>query len=205
MTNVLFDCDYCEGDVVLSTGPGRTYDFRTGITLEIPEDFATAICQSCGRSYLTSEEAERLERQFATSKQAAECRSLVDAIQRETGYTQRQIVLAAGVTPSHLSHVMAGDKQPSATLFGLLECLARHPEEARRRVEGKHWKYTCPPVIEWTVESLPPQPTPTVQAAPASTSERHLRLVIPTEFQSDNAPKVNAAGCVPEEASCLAG
>lgn len=204
MTNVLFDCDYCEGNVVMTTGPGRSYDFRSGITLESPEDFATAVCQSCGRSYLTSDEAEKLERQLSL-RLAPECRELVETIQNETGFNQRQIVVAAGITPSHLSHVVGGQAQPSPTLFGLLECLARHPEEVRRRVEGKHWKHTCPPVIEWTLDSLPVQSTPTVQVAPTSRNERHLRLVIPTEFQSANAPKVNAGSCVPEEASCLAG
>jgi transcription elongation factor Elf1 len=72
MTKVLFECDYCDGEVVLSTEPGRSYDYRTRITLELPEGFATATCQSCGSSYLNAEEAEKLERHFETQV-ADEC------------------------------------------------------------------------------------------------------------------------------------
>lgn len=69
---VLFDCDHCEGDVVMTVGRGRSYDFRSGIMREIPEDFATAMCQSCGRSYLTSDEAGRLERMFAAEHEVTD-------------------------------------------------------------------------------------------------------------------------------------
>ncbi len=208
MTNGLFDCDYCEGNVVKTTGPGRSYDFRTGIVLEIPEDFATATCQSCGKSYLTSEEATRLERHFET-RLAAECRNLVEIVQTHTGLSQKQVELAAGVTPTYLSHVFGGRKQPSSTLFGLLECLARHPEEARRRVEGQHWKSPCPAVMEWTVEVVPEQAIPTVHVAPANTSERpYLKLVIPAANPKDTqgkVPKVPATKCEAEEVSCQVG
>ncbi len=158
MTNVLFDCDYCEGPVTISTGPGRSHSFRSGVVLQIPEDFATAVCQSCGRVYLTSDEAAQLDRHFE-ARLAAECRELVDVIQERTGLSQKQVELAAGVTPTYLSHVTGGRKQPSGTLFGLLECLARHPEEAVRRVEAKHWSSAGPSAMSWKIEegALAPQ------------------------------------------------
>lgn len=62
--SVLFDCDHCEGNVVITTGPGRRHEFRAGITLEVPQDVPLAICQSCGRYYLTTDEAELLERHY---------------------------------------------------------------------------------------------------------------------------------------------
>lgn len=178
MTNALFDCDYCDGKVVMSTGTGRSHDFRTGIVLEIPEEFATAACQSCGRSYLTTEEAEQLDRLFET-KLAEECRTLVARIQSQTGLSQKQVELAAGVTPTYLSHVMAGRKQPSATLFGLLECLARHPTEALRRIEHMHWAAPLPQ-LDWIVENTSPTEGPVVSVSRSPESQRRLRLVCPS-------------------------
>jgi transcriptional regulator with XRE-family HTH domain len=175
MTKVLFDCDRCEGDVVLTTGPGRATEFRMGIVLEIPEAFPTATCSRCGEIYLNSSEAGQLDKLLeSTIAIANECRRLVEAIQRKTGYSQKQIEFAAGVTPTYLSHVMGGRKQPSSTLYGLLECLARHPEEAKRRVDHKHWTHVSLPVSEWAIEKAP-----TVEVA----SEKwpsYLRPVIPT-------------------------
>ena len=61
----LFDCDLCRGPVTKATGPGRTREYRAGITLEIPEDLAIPTCRKCGETYLTTAEAEALEEVLA--------------------------------------------------------------------------------------------------------------------------------------------
>jgi transcriptional regulator with XRE-family HTH domain len=123
---------------VLVAEPGRRREFRNGIMLDLPADVPIATCTGCGETYLTTEEAEHLE--AALSMQlAAQCRELVETIQKRTGFSQKQIEAICGVTPTYLSHITAGRKQASATLLRLLECFALHPEEARRHQRGETW------------------------------------------------------------------
>jgi hypothetical protein len=61
----LFDCHLCECPVVLRGGPGRLYEFRSGMFLEIPGDFPTAVCSHCGENYLTTDDVNKLEELFS--------------------------------------------------------------------------------------------------------------------------------------------
>ena len=48
MTTQLFDCDVCDGPVVMRTGSGRTREYRKGIKLPVPDGFSIATCEGCG-------------------------------------------------------------------------------------------------------------------------------------------------------------
>lgn len=143
MTDILFECDRCDGPVMLKTGPGRRREFRQGITLQVPEDFPIATCAGCGETYLTTSQAQRLD-DLLKDELAAECRELVASVRRDADLTQKEVELACGVTPTYLSHVLSGKKQPSATLLRLLEAFAIFPCEASRHVAGMPWRAVLP-------------------------------------------------------------
>lgn len=179
MTEQLFDCDRCGGRVELVAVPGRRREFRTGMMLDVPESFPIATCRQCGETYLTTEEAERLEAVLA-DQLATECQKLVATIQARTGFTQKQIEAVCGVTPTYLSHVLAGRKQPSATLLRLLECFAVHPEEARRQQDGVPWTAIMAAGMEAVIS---------VQEIEQSEPPR-LALVVPLRTPSEVSKKV---------------
>jgi transcriptional regulator with XRE-family HTH domain len=181
MIEPLFDCDLCGGPVELVAVPGRTREFRTGVVLEVPATFPIATCRDCGETYLTTEEAERLE--AALSNQlAADCQKLVATIHDRTGFTQKQVEAVCGVTPTYLSHVLAGRKQPSATLLRLLECFALHPEEARRQQRGETWMAA---MAAATLQAPSGEnATPTVSVTPLNEQSEPTRLALVLPFRA---------------------
>ena len=61
MNTLPFECDECDGTVILKNGPGRYYDSHRG-RKQIPEDFPTATCDTCGQVYLRTSDAVALDK-----------------------------------------------------------------------------------------------------------------------------------------------
>ena len=61
MTEELFDCDLCGGSVELVAMTGRSRELRAGVVFGVPESVLIATCRECGETYLTTDQAERLE------------------------------------------------------------------------------------------------------------------------------------------------
>ena len=61
MNKLPFECDECDGTVILKSGPGRYYDSHRG-RKQIPEDFPTATCDTCGQVYLRTADAIALDK-----------------------------------------------------------------------------------------------------------------------------------------------
>lgn len=134
-----FVCTQCGGSVRAKVGLGRTYEHRPGITLPIPSDFATPTCTECGETHLNDSDAERLEQRLQEAY-SMYCRALIDAARERANVTLRELERAAGVTPTYLSHVTSGRKQPSLTLVRLLQAFALHPREVHRHLDGFDWQ-----------------------------------------------------------------
>jgi len=56
-----FRCVECGAMVELKAEPGRTSEYRDGITLPIPDDFAIPTCTNCGERYFDVERGAALE------------------------------------------------------------------------------------------------------------------------------------------------
>lgn len=137
-----FACGACGERVALKTGPGRAYEIRRGVTLPVPKTFGIPTCTGCGEEYLSVERAERLTQLLEPALgrwQSAHCTEIVDRIRETHGVTLKEIERACGVTPTYLSHVLAGRKVASATLVFLLEAYALAPGEFARRLAGVPW------------------------------------------------------------------
>ncbi len=139
------ECEACEeGTVRRWAHAGRTYEYRRGLELPIPEDLALEECDRCGELYLDEAEADALReamRKPYLEWQASEARALVDRITHAIpGITQRQLERALGVTATYLSHVLKGRKEASQTLMTLLEEFALHPRDVVRKLELKPWR-----------------------------------------------------------------
>jgi transcriptional regulator with XRE-family HTH domain len=139
MTNTELVCTQCGGSVRAKAGPGRTHEFRPGITLPIPNDLLINTCEECGETYLIDSEADQLEQRLHESY-AAYCKELIEVTRERAGVTLRELERAAGVTPTYFSHITSGRKQPSLTLVRLLQAFAVHPQEIHRHLEGQDWK-----------------------------------------------------------------
>lgn len=130
-----FRCAEC-GDVVdLATGPGRRSEYRRGVILAVPEDFAIPTCVGCGEQHLTAEMGQALSELQApdfAAWQRRTCKPLVEKIQRDHDAKLADVERACGVSRTYLSHVVNGSKEASLTLIRLLEAFARHPDEFRR-------------------------------------------------------------------------
>lgn len=138
-----FVCGLCGGKVELKSGPGRTHFYRRGLALPVPESFEIPTCSACHEEYLSVERAEALNAALQPSfveLQKSHCREVVETIKAQHGATLRQIEIACGVTPTYLSHILAGRKEASDTLVYLLEAYSRHRSEFERRQAGGWWQ-----------------------------------------------------------------
>ena len=136
MSNITCDCG---GTVARRTGPGRKFEYVRGVFLDVPDDVPTVMCSQCG-SYFLGEESDDLERALKplyAARQRALCQDAVgELIRRRPGTTYADIERAARVTPTYLSHVLAGRKAASETLVALIEVLALCPEQFDRLRDG---------------------------------------------------------------------
>lgn len=145
-----FSCAECGKRVVPKTGPGRTREYVRGCRLPIPDDFPIPTCTGCGETYMTAEISAKLDallREKYLLLQSDHYRRLVSILVRRHGVTQKDIIRTCQVTPSYLSHVLAGKKQASTTLTRLLEAFVACPSEFKRHLEEIPW-------------SMPRQPSP---------------------------------------------
>lgn len=125
-----FQCPECGGHVAPRPAKGLTWALRPGHPLQVPSSVKVPTCDGCGESYLGPEDGKALTRAVrkqALTEQASEVRHHVEVLQRRHAVTVRQIEAALAVTPSYLSHLMAGRKLASETLLRLLAVFAKHP------------------------------------------------------------------------------
>lgn len=134
-----FECDLCAGELRVCCGAGRHREFRAGIELEIPKDFPVLTCMECGELYLSAQESAELEKaqEPAYARYVAE---LIDTVMGRAQVTLREVEKACALTPTYLSHVRSGRKQPSLVVVRLLQSFARHPEEVKRHLKGEDWR-----------------------------------------------------------------
>lgn len=65
-----FCCSECGGKVRITTGPGRTREYKRGIPpLPLPDDFPLPTCERCGETYVLAETEEELSRILEESYQ----------------------------------------------------------------------------------------------------------------------------------------
>ncbi|HZF50454.1 MAG TPA: helix-turn-helix transcriptional regulator [Polyangiaceae bacterium] len=172
-----FPCAECGHDVELATGTGRTREYVQGHHLPIPDNFLLPTCTSCGETYTTQEISEALDAMLSREfrrRQSAHFRVLVEILTQRHGVTQKEIVRACGVTPSHLSHVISGKKEASLTLTRLLEAFVASKDEFIRHLENRPWTRATIPLYQvrrdWK-RSAAWQREPTGDAEPLSRLE----------------------------------
>lgn len=61
MNDRLFRCHECGGDVLMSTGTGRSFPYTATVELPIPTDFEAPTCDRCNAMFLNDETWQRLE------------------------------------------------------------------------------------------------------------------------------------------------
>jgi len=64
---------------------------------------------------------------------------MVTTLCQRHGVSQRDVEVACAVTPSYLSHVIAGRKQASVTLTRLVESFVANGAELDRHLAGRPW------------------------------------------------------------------
>lgn len=134
-------CNECGARAVtVKTGPGRDYQYRRGFIMELPEELEVPTCDACGAMFINGaleDEVRALLKPEHDQSQASHVGFLIEVIRERTGLSNRKIEKACGLTPTYLSHVLAGRREASETLIGLLEAYAVCPSEAVRRLERK--------------------------------------------------------------------
>lgn len=140
-----FRCGECGDTVKLVAKAGRVSEYRRGVSLPVPDDFEIPTCPTCGEQYFTVALSDALadrQAELLPEWKRTECAALIDHIRKQHQVTLRQIEGACAVTPTYLSHVLAGGKQTSLTLLRLLQAFALRPDELERQLAGTHWAET---------------------------------------------------------------
>lgn len=86
-------------------------------------------CSDCGEIRLSARqnEIEKLDEVLKNSIRH-QIGLFVDIIKREGRISQKDLCVAIGVTPQHLSNIKNGSKEPSFQLYNFLKMLAENPE-----------------------------------------------------------------------------
>lgn len=136
-----FECTQCGGRVSPRVSSGRTRVFRVGVPpMPIPEDFEIPTCSRCGETYVLPENEPALHarlREAFLRWQSVNFERWVSDLETIHSVTRSRIARACGVTPSHLSHLLAGKDMASETLQNLIEAYVASPREFARRLKGK--------------------------------------------------------------------
>ena len=158
--DVAGSCAECGKLVRLLKGSGRTREYVRGVPLPIPDDFLIPTCTSCGETYITEDVSSKLDpilKKQYLKLQSEHFRRLTNILMRRHGITQREIVRVCGITPSYLSHVLAGKRQASTTLTRLLEAFVDSRSEFERHLKGQPWSpigirpFAVVAVSEWAI------------------------------------------------------
>lgn len=137
---VMFRCAECGANVREATGPGRRSEYRRGIELPVPDDFAIPTCEECGEEYFTATLAKRLAKRQAPAYEAwlkERAAALIDQLRDQHATTQWHLESACGVTRTYFSHLVRGKRKPSLTLVRLLESFAASPAVLERYLPGR--------------------------------------------------------------------
>jgi transcriptional regulator with XRE-family HTH domain len=124
--------------VGLLAAPGRTRMFRAGVQMEIPADIPIPTCAKCGETYLGPEDSARIDQGLRGSFDELQRRrwgEFVERFQSRHHVSQREIARVLGITPSHLSHVLSAQSEPSVPLTRLAEALVAFPAEFVRHLK----------------------------------------------------------------------
>lgn len=139
-----FVCSLCGGQVSPRSEPGRLREYRRGVPkLPIPAEIAIPTCSACGELYFDQELSAKLEQLMLPAFlawQRDHLGRLVSELQRRHGATKRQVAGICGVTPSYLSHLLAGTEKSSPTLQRLVEAFVAKPSEFARHMRGEAFK-----------------------------------------------------------------
>lgn len=149
-----FACPQCGGEVAPRKGAGRFYEFKRGVPpLEIPVGLAIPECSRCHERYLSEALAAQLEaamRKPYIVWQADHLDKVVDLLANRHQLSKAQIARLAGVTPSHLSHLLAGENDAASdTLLRLMEAFAKCSEEVERHKAGIVFDISAAPKTCW--------------------------------------------------------
>jgi transcriptional regulator with XRE-family HTH domain len=137
-----FPCVMCGADVHLVGGKGRTRLIARDVEWPIPNDFKLPTCSECGEIYFSIEYTDTLDALLDSeyaAHQAAHVGRLVSILRSRHGVTSRDVEKVCSVTPSYLSHVIAGRKKASVKLQRLLEAYVADSSEFTRHLEGRPW------------------------------------------------------------------
>ncbi|MBK8995683.1 MAG: helix-turn-helix transcriptional regulator [Myxococcales bacterium] len=107
--------------------------------MTIPDDYEVPTCDGCGTVYMTQELTRRLDKVFRRKyleRQQALLGRLVQTLRVRHEATQRDIERACGVTPSYLSHLLAGRREASVTLVRLIEAFVISPTAFEFSLQG---------------------------------------------------------------------
>jgi YgiT-type zinc finger domain-containing protein len=135
-------CEICGGAVEPTTGGGRTFEYRRGLALAVPDDFSILTCAACGETYLSLEEHRALaeaQKPAFLEWQKGHVSRVLRAIRDANKVSLRDIERACGVTGTYLSHVLAGRNEAGQVLINHLEALALYPDEFRRELDRGPW------------------------------------------------------------------
>jgi hypothetical protein len=133
-----FRCGACGGQVTLVAKAGRRRFLKPGFLVEIPADYAIPTCAKCGETYLDPDQAESLDRRLEEvhgDVSRSHWAARVETLKKRHSTSQRTIATVLGITPSHLSHVLAGTTEPSVPLTRLVDALEACPAEFLRHLK----------------------------------------------------------------------
>lgn len=149
-----FSCPECGGKVAPRTGKNRLFELRRGVPpLALPESLSIPQCSGCGELFVPEDriaEVEACLRGPYLAWQAEHLCKLTDLLAERHRLTKGQVARLAGVTPSHLSHLLAGAKDmASETLLRLIEAFAKCSAEVERHKAGLPFDISKAPAYHW--------------------------------------------------------
>ncbi len=120
-------CHACfQGEVVPTTGAGRTSRYKAIQNLPVPEDLVMPTCNHCGEVWFSPADAKRID----AAMEVVYRQELVRRVQavlpspKDADRVERDLGLSRG----YLSRLRKGTKAPSEALVALLALIRQKPQ-----------------------------------------------------------------------------
>ncbi len=128
-------CAECGGMIRLVAKPGRRGRYKT-MMLPIPASLKIPTCASCGSEWIDRATGAAidvlLERAFR-GELRARAKDAIERIAKQV--TKQRLERLLGLSQGYLSHLTAGDRDPSPELVSQLALIARAPKQRVRELE----------------------------------------------------------------------
>lgn len=122
-------CGECGStNIKLENIKGTSHPWKDFKKVVLAYDLEVPVCQNCGNQLMSTLDLIELDKNIAASI-LVKVQEAIHYLKTEKGVAQADLASALGCSPEYLSMLKSGAKRPSFTVFNLLMCYRKNPQQ----------------------------------------------------------------------------